>query len=304
MIMRPRLRLSGYVPSMPTPFDKAGELDIGALQRLCNRQIDAGATALVVCEATGEPSSLSPKELAAVVRTAADCSRGRIPIVAGAGSNATSQAVELTHIVQAAGADAILSVVPYYNKPTQAGIYAHFRAVAETTDLPVILHDVPSRTICSLADDTLARLAALPHVAGFLDATGDAARLLRLRALLGPEFILLSGDDRAALAYLSLGGDGCVSITANVAPRLCHATRAAWIDGQLAQARQRATAAARLTEALLTESNPSPLKYAMSVLNLMRPHVRLPLVEPTGASKLRIDTALAEMAAEYPEFIQ
>ena len=165
------LRLSGYAPALPTPFDDAGELDLPALERLCHRQVESGATALVVCGTTGEASTLSRAEHASVVRAAVRASHGRIPVIAGAGSNSTGQAIELSRDAEAAGADAVLSVVPYYNKPTQAGMYAHFRAIAESTGLPIILHDVPARTVCGLADDTIARLAELPQFIGLKDAT-------------------------------------------------------------------------------------------------------------------------------------
>lgn len=299
--MRIPLRLSGYLPTLPTPFDATGELDVAAVQRLCLRQIEAGAGALVVCEATGEPWSLSKKELEAVVRAAVDCACGRLPVIAGATSNATSQAVQLAGICERAGANAILSVVPYYNKPTQSGMYAHFRAVAEATALPVILHDVPARTVCGLSDDTVVRLAEQPRIIGLLDAGGDLARLLRLRALIGPEFNMLSGDDTGASAYRSFGGDGWVSVVGNVAPHLCRALLAVEVDGRGDHVRRLATFIARLTEALLLESNPGPLKYALGKLQLMQPQVRLPLVEPSAATVARIDTLLAELAAVHPE---
>ncbi len=206
-------RLSGYAPALPTPFNEADEVDAAALERLCDRQIQEGASALVVCGTTGEAPNLNRAEHDTIVRIAVNAARGRIPVIAGAGSNSTSQAIELSRDAEAAGADAILSVVPYYNKPTQAGMYAHFRAVAESTGLPLILYDVPSRTVCGLADDTIARLAELPQIIGLKDATGDVTRPLRLRSLLGPEFRLLSGDDATALAFLLHGGDGCISVT-------------------------------------------------------------------------------------------
>src|SRR3981189_1293526 len=165
----------------------------------------------------------------------------------GAGSNSTSQAVELSRDAGAAGADAVLSVVPYYNKPTQAGMYAHFRAIADSTSLPVILYDVPARTVCGLADDTIARLAELPRIIGLKDATGDVTRPLRLRSLLGADFRLLSGDDATALGFLAMGGDGCISVTSNIAPALCRAMYLALTQGQMAQAQRLAAVVATLT---------------------------------------------------------
>jgi 4-hydroxy-tetrahydrodipicolinate synthase len=296
-------RLSGYAPALPTPFNEADEIDAAALERLCDRQIREGASALVVCGTTGEAPNLNRAEHDTIVRIAVNAARGRIPVIAGAGSNSTSQAIELSRDAEAAGADAILSVVPYYNKPTQAGMYAHFRAVAESTGLPLILYDVPSHTVCALADDTIARLAELPQIVGLKDATGDVTRPLRLRALLGPKFRLLSGDDATALPFLAQGGDGCISVTSNVAPGLCRAIYSAMRRGQLAQAQQLATAAATLTAALSSESNPAPVKYALSLLNMMSPRVRLPLVELRPESKARIDAAMADVWAEYARSI-
>ncbi len=260
------LRLSGYAPSLPTPFHDTGELDSTALEWLCHRQIEDSAAALVVCGTTAEAPTLRRAEHDSIVRIAVGASRGRIPVIAGAGSNSTSQAIELAKDAEAAGADAVLSVVPYYNKPTQSGMYAHFRAIAGATGLPVILYDVPSRTVCGLADDTVARLAEMPRVIGLKDATGDLSRPLRLRALVGSQFRLLSGDDATALAFFAQGGDGCISVTSNVAPGLCRAMHSAWTQGQIARAQQLALVIARLTAALFRESNPAPVKYALSVM--------------------------------------
>jgi 4-hydroxy-tetrahydrodipicolinate synthase len=297
------LALSGYAPALPTPFNEADEIDGAAFELLCDRQIQEGAEALVVCGTTGEAPNLSRAEHDTLVRIAVNAARGRIPVIAGAGSNSTSQAIELTRDAEAAGADAILSVVPYYNKPTQAGMYAHFRAIAESTGLPIVLYDVPSRTVCGLADDTIARLAELPQCVGLKDATGDATRPLRLRALLGPEFRLLSGDDATALAFLAAGGDGCISGTSNVAPGLCREMYVAWRQGHLARTQRLAMMAAKLTAVLFKESNPAPLKYALGATNVMSPRVRLPLVEPSEATKAAIDAVLVEIRAASVDYI-
>ena len=180
----PATWLAGYIPDLPTPFDDAGAVDLDAFARLCERQIAAGVPAIVVCETAGEASTLTPAEQESIIRAAVRLARGRVRIIAGAGSNSTSQAIELTQRAEAAGADAVLSVVPYYNKPMQAGIHAHFRAIADATALPIILHDIPSRTMRELADDTLARLAQSKQFIGLRDGTGDAARPLRLRSRL------------------------------------------------------------------------------------------------------------------------
>ena len=191
-------KLSGYAPALPTPFDDEGNVDVPAFERLCDLQLANGATALVVCGTTGEAPTLSPAEHRELIRIAVAQARGRIPVIAGAGANATEHAIELTRDAEATGADAALSVVPYYNKPTQSGLYAHFRAIAQSTGLPIILYDVPSRTACGLADETVARLAELPRIIGLKDAAGDASRPARLRPLVGTKFRLLCGDDGLA----------------------------------------------------------------------------------------------------------
>src|SRR5580704_14855650 len=229
--------LAGIVADLPTPFDAAGNIDLVAFARLCERQIEAGVPAIVVGETAGEASTLTPAEQDSLVRAAVAIARGRVRVIAGAGSNSTSQAIELTRRAELAGADAVLSVVPYYNKPMQAGIEAHFQAIAASTALPIILHDIPSRTIRELADDTLARLARSSQFIGLRDGTGDITRPMRLRSRLAPGFRLLSGDDSTALAFIANGGDGCISLVSNVAPDLCQAIFSNCRQGRLQTAR-------------------------------------------------------------------
>ena len=289
--------LTGYISDLPTPFDEGGEIDLTAFATLCERQIAAGASAIVVGETTGEASTLTPAEHGAIIRAAVETARGRIHIIAGAGSNSTSQAIELTRRAIAAGADAILSVVPYYNKPMQAGILRHFQAIADSTDLPIILHDIPSRTIRELSDDTLARLAESRQFIGLRDGTGDIARPLRLRPLLPSGFRLLSGDDAAALAFLAYGGDGCISMVSNIAPLLCRAIFSSCRQGRLPSARFLQSRLAPLTTALSKES-PAALKYALCLLGFMRPNTRLPIVELAEAAKAEVASAIAEIDDE------
>jgi 4-hydroxy-tetrahydrodipicolinate synthase len=296
-------RLSGYAPALPTPFNENGNVDAAAFEHLCDRQIREGATALVVCGATGEAPTLSRAEHDRIVRMAVGVTQDRVPVIAGAGSNSTSQAVELARDAEAAGADALLSVVPYYNKPMQAGMYAHFRAISDSVGLPIFLYDVPSRTVCGLADDTVARLAECPQFVGLKDATGDVTRPLRLRSLLGPEFRLLSGDDATALGFIGVGGNGCISVTSNVAPGLCRAMYLAWRQGQSSRAQQLALVVAKLTAALLAESNPVPVKYALSAMKMMSPAVRLPLVELRNETKAEIDAVLAQACEAYSDYM-
>jgi 4-hydroxy-tetrahydrodipicolinate synthase len=286
--------LTGYIPDLPTPFDPKGELDLDAFRGLCERQIVAGARALVVCETAGEASTVSAAEQEALIRAAVDVSRGRARIVAGTGSNSTSQAIELTRHAEAAGADAILSVVPYYNKPMQNGITAHFRAIAESTRLPIILHDIPGRTIRQLDDDTLARLAASGQFIGLRDGSGDVSRPLRLSGLLPSHFRLLTGDDAIVLAYMANGGDGCISTVSNVTPDVCQMIFSSWRQGGLQTARDLQRQLAPL-EACLAANNPAALKYALSLLGIMHPDTRLPIAEldePAKAALARIVAGL------------
>jgi len=296
-------RLSGYAPALPTPFNNDRNIDSAAFEQLCDRQIQEGATALVVCGTTGEAPTLRPAEHRTLIRIAVGVSCGRVPVVAGTGSNSTDHAVELTRDAEARGADAILSVVPYYNKPTQAGLYAHFRSVAQSTGLPIILYDVPSRTACSLADETVVRLAEIPQFIGLKDATGDVTRPARLKSLVGKEFRLLSGDDATALAFFAQGGHGCISVTSNVTPGLCRSMFLACKQGRMTKAQRLANQIARLTSALFRETNPVPLKYALSLLDLMSPKVRLPLVELTEQTKAELAIVMAQMNDANAEYM-
>jgi 4-hydroxy-tetrahydrodipicolinate synthase len=296
-------KLSGYAPALPTPFGDDGNIDVAAFEQFCDCQIRAGATALVVCGTTGEAPTLSPAEHETLIEIAVAIARGRVPVIAGAGSNSTAHAIELTQDAEAAGADAILSVVPYYNKPTQIGLYGHFSAIANATGLPIILYDVPSRTVCGLADETIARLAELPGIIGLKDATGDVTRPTRLRSLVGTDFRLLTGDDATALAFISQGGNGCISVTSNVAPGLCRNMFLACRQGQIASAQRWAIPVAKLTAALFRETSPSPLKYALSLLGLMLPKVRLPLVELTEQSKADVAAVMTHVCEAYADYV-
>jgi 4-hydroxy-tetrahydrodipicolinate synthase len=295
-------RLTGYAPALPTPFSEGDNIDLEAFEQLCDRQIREGATALVVCGTTGEAPTLTPAEQGALIRAAVSVAGGRAPVIAGAGSNATAHAIELTRDAEAAGADAILSVVPYYNKPTQQGMYAHFRAIEQSTRLPIILYDVPSRTVCGLADETVARLAELPQFIGLKDATGDIARLSRLRSLVGTDFRLLSGDDATALPFLAQGGHGCISVTSNLVPGLCRSMYLACRQGQITRAQRLSAPIAQLTAVLFRESNPVPLKYALSLLGLIAAKVRLPLVELSNGTKTEVAAAMEEVSEGYAEY--
>jgi 4-hydroxy-tetrahydrodipicolinate synthase len=292
-------KLSGYVPALPTPFKGDDSVDHEAFEKLCDLQIASGATALVICGTTGEAPNLTASEHRELIRIAVGVSRGRVPVIAGAGSNATKHAIELTEDAEASGADAVLSVVPYYNRPTQAGLYAHFCEIAASTALPVILYDAPSRTACGLADETIVRLAEVPRIIGLKDATGDVTRPTRLRPLVGTDFRLLSGDDATALGYLAQGGNGCISVTSNVAPALCRNMFLALRQDDVARAQRLAAALAPLTAALFREPNPAPLKYALRLFGLASSKVRLPLVALSDQAKIELMGVLARLCDEY-----
>jgi len=294
----PATWLAGYIADIPTPFDETGAVDLAAFAKLCERQIEAGVTAILISETSGESSTLTPAEQESIIRAAVEVARGRIRVIAGAGSNSTSQAIELTQRAEAAGADAVLSVVPYYSKPMQAGIHAHFRAIAISTGLPIILHDVPARTMRELSDDTLLRLAESRRFIGLKDGAGDIVRLLRLRPQLPAGFRLMSGDDATALAFVANGGDGCVSLISNVAPGLCQAIFSNCRQERLQTARYLQNRLAPLAAALARES-PAALKYALCLLGFMSPATRLPLVELGNPAKAEVASAIAQIGDEH-----
>jgi 4-hydroxy-tetrahydrodipicolinate synthase len=289
--------LASYIPDLPTPFDEGNRIDLTAFAKLCERQVEANVSAIVVGETAGEAATLTPVEHDGIVRAAVKIARGRVRVIAGAGSNSTSQAIELTQRAEAAGADAVLSVVPYYNKPMQAGIQAHFQAIADSTALPIMLHDVPSRTVRELSDDTLVRLVQSRQFIGLRDGTGDILRPMRLRSRLPSGFRLLSGDDATALAFVANGGDGCISTISNVAPELCQAIFSNCRQGRLQSAGYLQNRLAPLNAALSKES-PAALKYALSMLGFMRPSTRLPIVELAEPAKAEVARAIAEIGDE------
>jgi len=289
--------LAGYIPDLPTPFSASGAIDLTAFANLCERQIEAGVSAIVAGEITGEASTLTPAEHETIVRAAVDMARGRVRVIAGAGSNSTSHAIELTRRAEASGADAVLSVVPYYNKPMQSGIYAHFQAIAGATALPIILHDIPARTVRELSDDTLARLVVSKQFIGLRDGTGDIARPMRLRPRLPHGFRLLSGDDATALAFIANGGDGCISTISNVAPELCLTISTNCRQRRLQTARYLHNRLAPLIAALSGES-PAALKYALCLLGFMSPATRLPMVELDDSAKAEVAAAIAAIGDE------
>ncbi|MBR0963480.1 4-hydroxy-tetrahydrodipicolinate synthase [Bradyrhizobium diazoefficiens] len=297
MFTPPSAWFTGFIPDLPTPFDAADTIDLNGFAALCERQIAAGVPALVVCETAGEAPTLSPAEQQLVIRTAVDVARGRVRIIAGAMSNATSHAIELARRAEAAGADAVMAVVPAYNKPMQEGILAHFRAIAGSIGLPVILHDAPSRTLRPLADETLLRLVESRQFVGLRDASGDITRPMRLSQHLPAGFRLLAGDDATAFGFIAEGGDGTISEVANIAPDLCRTIFSQVRQGRLQSARYLQRRLIPLITCLSKQS-PAALKYALSTLGLMSPATRLPIVPLDAAAQREVNRAFAAIADE------
>jgi 4-hydroxy-tetrahydrodipicolinate synthase len=284
----------GSIPALVTPF-KAGGVDRDAFAALVERQIAAGSGALVPVGTTGETSTLSTEEHKAVVSLCVEVAAGRVPVIAGAGSNATAEAIDLVAHAKAVGADAALVVCPYYNRPNQAGLEAHFRAINDAVALPVFLYNVPGRSIVDLLPHTVAALAQLPNIIGIKDATDEMERVALHAALIGPgaQFIQLSGEDSSALGHRMMGGAGCISVTANVAPDACAAMHAAFDAGNLAEARAINQRLSLLHKALFGSPSPGPAKYALARMGLCREEVRLPLTPPDQAARDLVDAALA-----------
>lgn len=282
----------GSMPALVTPF-RDGRIDEDAFRAHVEWQVGEGSEALVPCGTTGESPVLSPDEHRRLVEITVEVAAGRVPVIAGCGSNNTATVIAQMRTAADAGADAALVVVPYYNKPSQAGLLAHYRALAEASPLPIILYDVPGRTVTGFAVDTVAELAKLPTVIGIKDATGDLGRVSAYRLCCGPDFVQLSGDDPSALGYLATGGHGCISVTANVAPRLCADLQRAAREGRWDEARTIQDELYPLHAALFTDSSPGPAKYALSRTRGLSPDLRLPLVAPSEASRRAVDAALA-----------
>jgi 4-hydroxy-tetrahydrodipicolinate synthase len=284
---------SGSIPALVTPF-RNGNVDRDAFAALVERQIAGGSAALVPVGTTGETSTLSTEEHKAVVSLCVEVAAGRVPVIAGAGSNATDEAIDLVRHAKAVGADAALVVCPYYNKPNQAGLFAHFKAINDAVALPVFLYNVPGRTIVDLMPPTVAALAALPNIIGIKDASDEMERVALHVHLIGPDeqFIQLSGEDSSALAHRAMGGAGCISVTANVLPEACAAMHAAFDDGDLETARAINQRLVLLHRAMFSSPSPGPAKYALSRMGLCAEDVRLPITPPDAEARAQIDAAL------------
>ena len=288
----PLPRFAGSCTALVTPF-KNGAVDADSFCKLVDFQIDNGTAGLVPVGTTGESPTLSHEEHDLVVELCIKQAAGRVPVIAGAGSNSTAEAVRLAEHAATAGADAVLIVSPYYNKPTQAGLYAHFAAVAAAVDVPVIVYDIPGRSIVRVNDDTLAGLASdFANISGIKDATADLVRPTAVQNLLGNDFTQLSGEDATALPYLAAGGHGCISVTANIAPKLLSEMHAAWWAGDIKTTQTIHQKLLPLHNAMFCEASPGPVKYAASLLGICAAETRLPLCEIADSSKAQVKAGL------------
>jgi len=285
----------GSITALITPF-KNGEVDAKAFQRLVEWQIDQGTHGLVPVGTTGESPTLTHEEHKQVIELCIEAASGRVPVIAGTGSNSTSEAIALTRFAKKAGADGALVVTPYYNKPTQEGLYLHYKAINDAVDIPILIYNIPGRSIVDMSVDTMARLFKLPNIAGVKDATANMSRVSQQRAAMGTEFVQLSGEDATALGFNAHGGQGCISVTANIAPALCSEFQLACLGSNFKRALEIQDRLMPLHDALFVESNPGPVKYAAEKLGLCSGETRLPLAPLAPASKSKVDAAIAQVS--------
>lgn len=286
--------ITGSLVAVVTPMHGDGSLDLDAYRRLIDWHIAEGTHGIVAVGTTGESPTVSPEEHCELIRVAVETAKGRVPVIAGTGGNSTAEAIELTHFAKKVGATATLQVVPYYNKPTQDGLYQHFRKVAETCGLPVILYNVPGRTVADLANDTTLRLAQVPGIVGIKDATGDMARAADLLRRAPKDFAVYSGNDDSALSLMLLGGHGVISVVANVAPKLFSQMCTAALAGDLASARRLNNQLLPLAFKLFAEPNPIPVKWVLAKMGRIEAGIRLPLVPLSAAAQPVVESALKE----------
>jgi 4-hydroxy-tetrahydrodipicolinate synthase len=283
----------GVFPALVTPF-RDGEVDEDAFVRLVERQIAGGAHGLVPVGTTGETATLSHDEHRRVVELCVQTAKGRVPVIAGAGSNSTKEAIELVRHAKTTGADAALVVTPYYNRPSQEGLYAHYKAINDAVELPIVVYNVPGRTSVDISNETLARLAKLPNMVGIKDATGDMVRASQQRLTCGEGWVMLSGDDPTALGYMAHGGHGCISVTCNVAPEQCSAFYNDALAGQWQGALYGQDRLVRLHKALFADASPSPTKFALAYLGLCAEDARLPIVPCSEAARAEVLAAMRD----------
>jgi 4-hydroxy-tetrahydrodipicolinate synthase len=284
-------QLTGSITAMITPFAD-GAIDEAGFRKFVDWQIDEGTEALVPVGTTGESPTLTHDEHKRVIEICIDQTRRRVPVIAGTGSNSTAEAIDFTQHAQEAGADAALVVTPYYNKPNQEGLYRHFKAIHDASDVPILVYNIPGRSIVDMSVDTMARLAELPRIVGVKDATADVLRPWKTRQAIGGDFVMLSGEDATILPFLTMGGHGCISVAANVAPRLCRMLHDAWRAGRVGEAQEINDRLMPLFGALFVEPSPQPVKYALSLLGHCREEVRLPLVPVTPETRDKVRAAM------------
>ena len=289
--MAAKTRFRGSFTALVTPF-KNGSVDEKAFRDLVDWQIAEGTNGLVPVGTTGESPTLSHDEHKQVVEWCVDQARGRVPVVAGAGSNSTKEAIDLARHAEQAGADAVLVVTPYYNKPTQDGLYAHFKAINDAIGIPILIYNIPGRSVIDMSVETMARLFELKNIAGVKDATANVTRVSQQRAAMGEDFNQLSGEDITALGFMAHGGHGCISVTSNVAPRLCAEFQAACLRGDYAAALKLQDKLAPLHINLFIEANPQPVKYALSLLGKCGNTLRLPMVPASEKAQVAVRQAM------------
>jgi 4-hydroxy-tetrahydrodipicolinate synthase len=287
--------LKGSMVALITPMQRDGAIDARAFGDLVAWQIAEGTEGLIAVGTTGESPTLDHGEHNRVVDMCVEAAAGRVPVIAGAGSNSTAEAVALAKHAKIAGADALLVVTPYYNKPTQEGLYQHFLAIAEAVALPLFIYNIPGRCVVDMSVETMARLAKHPNIVGVKDATANLSRPLHTTRACGEDFIQLTGEDHTTLAFMASGGHGCISVTANVAPRLCAEMHKAWRAGRVAEAMAIQARLVPLHDALFCESSPGPVKYAASLLGKGTDFCRLPMAPIAEASKLRVREAMVSV---------
>jgi len=286
---------TGSLTALVTPMREDGSIDEDAYVRLIDWQIAEGTQGLVPVGTTGESPTLTHAEHMRVVELAIVCARGRVPVIAGAGSNSTAEAIGLARHAKKSGADAVLVVTPYYNKPTQEGLFRHYTAIAETVDIPIVIYNIPGRSVIDMSVETMARLAQHRNIIGVKDATANLTRPQHTARACGVDFCQLSGEDHTAIPFLAAGGHGCISVTANVAPRLCAEMQAAWVRGDLAGAMAIQARLLPLHDAMFIESNPGPVKYAAALLGFGTNTVRMPLAAVGHDAALKIKAAMVEV---------
>ena len=283
----------GSLVALITPMQADGSLDLKAFTDFVEWQITEGTQGLIPVGTTGESPTLTHAEHNQVVEACIAATKGRVPVIAGTGSNSTAEAIGLTRHAKDAGADAALVVTPYYNKPTQEGLYRHYMAIADAVALPIIIYNIPGRSVVDMSVETMARLAKHPNIVGVKDATANLTRPLHTTLACGPEFCQLSGEDHTAVAYLAAGGHGCISVTANIAPRLCRQMHDAWAAGRVAEAMAIQHRLVPVHDAMFCETSPGPVKHAASLLGRSRDLCRLPMAPVADATKARVREAMA-----------